>query len=748
MPDGREYLSDGLSFDLPQARVVGRDMPARFRDIIEAACQRPEIRPLAASVSFAIDQAMSVPFRVTDGFQVVLNPRSLATPPLSAIHIRHAAELALFQRRLAPDNGDFWCRVAMAMLVCRSAARYFGSLIFLEQELSKPHLPAWLLRGFELCGGGVPELAGLAHDDAGPDRAAVCELLALQGETVAQADEIWRTPVTNTAAMWVRELAPLAAPAEVVISNGGDTRSLLDPRTGLNAYGCCPRPRPWAVTFSSSTATSISDHAYQRVEQVRGDLIAAAGKGALQAAYDGLVDDVKERLAGLLGLRELGAEVFLTGSGTDAEFYALYLALRDPDRDVVNIIVAPDETGGGVVTAAAGRHFSATTPRGAAVEVGQPLAGFDMGRITVETVPVRDAQGGLLPPDDVDAAVARLAGEAVASGRRVLLHLVDSAKTGLGAPSLRCVIDLTERYRGDVDVVVDACQMRVGLGDLQAYLRRGWMILMTGSKFFTGPPFSGALVIPRAIAAGAADLPAPPAGLADYSSRADWPRSWIRQRGAMGNWANIGLLLRWEAALWEMRAFYSVAPEDRIRTLSRFTARIAAAIDACEAVERVPTDPIDRSALGEVSGTFAMQTVFTFMVMRPDGDGAPRAMSIEETTAVYHWLNVDISHQMPISASEAELALAARRFHIGQPVKLGSRGDTRIGGLRISAGARLVSGVAHDPALGPTPEVRLERETQDALAILDKITLIVKNADFLSSQILPPTTDISRLYMV
>jgi len=81
-------------------------------------------------------------------------------------------------------------------------------------------------------------------------------------------------------------------------------------------------------------------------------------------------------------------------------------------------------------------------------------------------------------------------------------------------------------------------------------------------------------------------------------------------------------------------------------------------------------------------------------------------------------------------------------------VKLGRCGDARVGGLRISAGARLVSGVAHDPALGPTPELRLERETQDAFAILAKIELIVRNAEFLSGEILPPTTDISRLYMV
>ena len=56
--------------------------------------------------------------------------------------------------------------------------------------------------------------------------------------------------------------------------------------------------------------------------------------------------------------------------------------------------------------------------------------------------------------------------------------------------------------------------------------------------------------------------------------------------------------------------------------------------------------------------------------------------------------------------------------------------------------------MAFDPALGPTPAIRLEREIADALAILDKIALIVRHFDDLSSTILPPANDIARLYEV
>ncbi len=415
---------------------------------------------------------------------------------------------------------------------------------------------------------------------------------------------------------------------------------------------------------------------------------------------------------------------------------------------MVNVVVAPDETGRGVVSAAAGRHFSELTARGRGARVGEPVEGFVPRQVKLATVAVRDDKGELRAPGDVDADVERIVEEAVASGARVLLHVVDAAKTGLGAPGLAMVDTLCSRHGAAVDVVVDACQMRVEVAEMRAYLDRGWMLLITGSKFFTGPPFSGALVVPPSIAARADSLPPPPAGLADYGTAADWPADWPVQRAALPAWRNFGLLLRWEAALWEMEAYHAVDVAMRIRTLTTFGERVRAGIERCRATRLVPTPVFDRSRLGVPAGAVAPQTIFTFMVLRHSSDGEALPLTVAQAQSVYHWLNVDLSHQLPMSASDADFALARRRFHIGQPVKLGRLGDAFIGGLRISAGARLVSGVAFDRTLGPLPEVRLEREIDDALAILDKIELVVRHFDGLSTTILPPATDLSRLYEV
>src|SRR6185312_17185516 len=121
--------------------------------------------------------------------------------------------------------------------------------------------------------------------------------------------------------------------------------------------------------------------------------------------------------------------------------------------------------------------------------------------------------------------------------------------TGLQAPSFELVRGLRERHAGRVSIVVDACQMRLGKAQLRAYLAAGFMVQITGSKFYMGPPFAGALLVPPEIAARAAGMAPLPASLGDYFGRLEWPVAWSRLTAGLSANANLGLLLRWQAAL-------------------------------------------------------------------------------------------------------------------------------------------------------------------------------------------------------
>ena len=139
-------------------------------------------------------------------------------------------------------------------------------------------------------------------------------------------------------------------------------------------------------------------------------------------------------------------------------------------------------------------------------------------------------------------------------GARVLLQIMDSSKLGWRAPSEACLDEIARRWPDKVLVVVDACQMRLGRRRLRSYLDRGYMVLITGSKFFGGPAFSGALLVPsRLVAIARRAARGSRRDFVDYASRSDWPKRWTA----------LALSLREPAQFRSMAALGSGARGDR-----------------------------------------------------------------------------------------------------------------------------------------------------------------------------------------
>ena len=126
---------------------------------------------------------------------------------------------------------------------------------------------------------------------------------------------------------------------------------------------------------------------------------------------------------------------------------------------------------------------------------------------------------------------------------------MDLSKLGWRAPSDQCLDEISARWPDQVQIVVDACQMRLGRPRLKKYLDRGYLVIVTGSKFFTGPPFSGALLVPAGLDKTIEAIAEIASGICEYSSRSDWPMKWQGLRSRFPIRANFGQWLRWEAAL-------------------------------------------------------------------------------------------------------------------------------------------------------------------------------------------------------
>ena len=65
----------------------------------------------------------------------------------------------------------------------------------------------------------------------------------------------------------------------------------------------------------------------------------------------------------------------------------------------------------------------------------------------------------------------------------------------------QATIDMLQaEWKDRLIVVIDACQLRCHPHAIARYVGKGYLALVTGSKFFTGPPFSGAVVMPSLMA--------------------------------------------------------------------------------------------------------------------------------------------------------------------------------------------------------------------------------------------------------
>ena len=213
-----------------------------------------------------------------------------------------------------------------------------------------------------------------------------------------------------------------------------------------------------------------------------------------------------------------------------------------------------------------------------------------------------------------------------------------------------------------------------------------------------------------------------PSGLRAYSGRAEWPLEAPGADDALAPGGNLGLALRWQAALAEMRAFAAVEPAARSALLATFIERVRAGIVAAPCLRLLAVPPLDRDGPpGDAWDTIG--TILSFAVCRPGSDSP---LGVAEARQIYRWLNADLAAALPPDLAVDERDLARRRFHIGQPVPLRAHG-AEFGALRISAGTRLVAGEPSHAHLSVA--LRLEKEVADALAALAKVSLILRHLD-------------------
>jgi hypothetical protein len=450
------------------------------------------------------------------------------------------------------------------------------------------------------------------------------------------------------------------------LADGGDERIQPDPLSGRTKYWTPAGPAPEEIWFASSTASAIDRRGF-----------AAAGHALAALFGDGQsihptawFDRLRQRIIDLFGTP--GTEAILSASGTETEFIALSIARAASPRPLTSIVVAPSETGRGVMKAAGGRHFLGSASLAVRVGAGAHLDGLQSADVQVEAISIRDPSGRPRDSMEIDVEAIQRTARALADGRDVLLHVLDTSKTGLSGVTREAARVLAAEASGRMHVVVDACQLRCPPQRIHADLEAGFMVMITGSKFAGGPPFAGALLLPPGLAESLDEETSVPAGLAAYSALLDWPASLRNFAAALDMPLNLGLGLRWEAALATIEPFFALPEGLRTHICSWF----AAEVQRCVAVR-----PHLRMAAPAPS---ADATIFP--VVTKSAESPARAAALYAALAT-----PEVSAGMP-----AELA---RACHVGQPVAIGDEAA-----LRICASMPLVLDIAAHMAEGRTIE--------------------------------------------
>ena len=490
---------------------------------------------------------------------------------------------------------------------------------------------------------------------------------------------------------------------EQLLTEGGDARIALTSATGTNKYGCRPEPNAAIASFGSATATTISETSFLAARQLRNRLAKSTVNSGAAEVYADEMNRIRQELNELCGLRNsAAADIVFAASGTDVHLIAAQLAAGDGYVPVRMLMVDTAESGSGVTAALSGRHFSTRAALGETVTQGAVIGGRDHGQVTA--IAVRAADGTPCASADIDADFERHVAMAVASGERVLLTMVDVSKTGMIAPSVACAVEMHRRYPDAVDVLVDACQFRIAQTTLQEYLAQGFMVGITGSKFISGPSFSGALLIPAALAKkmrSDAEIDK----LQAYSARADWPVAWSAA-GCLDRVPNFGLLLRWEGALRELRAFRSVSNIVIIQFLQNFAAAIKQRMEHDPIFEMLPVPDLHRLPFADTQSWDNIQTIFPFLLFYPAGIKEKTVLSSEEMLHVYRTLQADTNEN--------------DRVQLAQPVDCGRRDGMAVSALRLCVSSRLI--VEAMEQNGKNQQVVIER----ALAAMDKIARLVR----------------------
>lgn len=543
---------------------------------------------------------------------------------------------------------------------------------------------------------------------------------------------------TNIDTKKIALLLTFAQRTEMLLQYGGDDRLTLDIKSSkLNKYFSTTFPRVKVLRRGSCTCSTISLDTYLEADMKKIKLLKLSiSNGDIDQLMEDECHTLRSRILQVLQLKEIESEIVLFPSGSDAEFLPLLIAISrtiakttlHSKSKVFNYVIAAGEVGSGTPNAATGKHFSPLSPKGYEQKNNETLKGIDEEMIETISYKPRSKSGvaDFLENEimmDISEKLKRFESSVA------VLHLVVSSKTGLIYPSMKTINTLKELYNDRIIVTVDACQLRCRLDIVREYIQQNFVVLITGSKFYTGPPFSGAVVIPQQSKIELENLfssfnnsltKSGPVGIQDYLTKCDIPSTLPQMKKFLCNdWYNAGLLLRWHCALPIMEAYRKLDPNlvlqltkswiDHVKTKLKLHKEYLKIIEVTEGID-------DNIILGNSN------TIISVAICKRDN----AFLNVDELKEFHSKMTQSLRIDNDLNNyCEYEVML-------GQPVKLA---DSGFGVVRIALGADMVvNAFGKDGTTSMQQAMNINKIFNDDTIVISKMAMLSRYWDNIVSK--------------
>lgn len=341
---------------------------------------------------------------------------------------------------------------------------------------------------------------------------------------------------------------------EIALTSGGDERITLT-EDKLNKYGVNPLEYKHLFTRGSCTCSPLNSESHQVLNKLLEEY--------KEENHDAYFDDMRSRLKNLVNYpNEDKFDVFFSPSGSDLTYYPLLFAkLIAPEKEIVNYVTCPEELGSGSNIALRGKIFAANSQFGEPVEKDSPIA-EDLN-LSYKLFPARDENGVI---HDHRAELIENMNNDNGDEKTIIGNLVIGSKSGITDN-----ITVIPRIKTASLWVVDICQFRTSRELINRLFDMGCMVMITGSKFYQSPPFCGALLVPKTVSNRLKPENLPHIEpFKKFFSSTDIPSSlpWLKKE--FRTHKNLGMLLRWQAALSEMEKMNQLPIADVLETVDQW----------------------------------------------------------------------------------------------------------------------------------------------------------------------------------